>query len=145
MAGLYNRLVRAWESGVCSHCELIFSDGMSGSASMIDGGVRLKRIDYDPQNWVVVDLGKTFDEHYARMWFEDRDKVAKYDLLGQFHFIIAPIRGSKSRYWCSESMAAALQLADPWRYGPNLLYAILSSIPQPAVAGFFTPDAEPQP
>lgn len=54
--GIYSRAVRVIDRGPYSHCELVFSDGMSGSASYIDGGVRLKRIDYDPAHWDFVEL-----------------------------------------------------------------------------------------
>lgn len=129
LPGIYNRLVRWWEPGTCSHCELIFSDGLSGSASLIDGGVRLKAIDYDPANWIILDLGHAFDETYARQWFADRiAERAGYDLLGQFRFVLSPLPDNKRRYWCSESLAAALRLGDAWRFGPNLLQSILTDI-----------------
>lgn len=31
--GLYNRIIRWWERGDYSHCELIFSDGLAASSS----------------------------------------------------------------------------------------------------------------
>lgn len=136
--GLYNRLVRAWEPGDYSHGELIFSDGMAASASFIDKGVRFKQIDFNPDHWDFVDL-RGFDERYARQWFIDHEK-AKYDLRGQMHFVVGPETGDKDRYFCSEAMAAALRLKDPWRYGPNLLHAVLSSPSlNPASAGFLLP------
>lgn len=139
--GIYNRIVKAWEPGDCSHVELIFSDGMSASSSLMDGGVRFKRIDYDPARWIILDLGDRFNEEYARQWFELRVKEgAKYDLLGQLHFVFSPIRGDALAYWCSEAVAAALQLHESWRYGPNILLAVLMSIVnQPAPAGFYLP------
>ena len=41
LPGLYNRLVRWLDRGEFSHCELVFGDGMSASASFMDHGVRL--------------------------------------------------------------------------------------------------------
>ena len=41
LQGIYSRAVRAIDRGPYSHCELVFSDGLSASASYIDGGVRL--------------------------------------------------------------------------------------------------------
>lgn len=55
LPGLYNRLVRWWTDSEYSHCELVFSDGMCGSSSWLDGGVRLKRIELDPDHWDVID------------------------------------------------------------------------------------------
>jgi len=136
--GIYNRLVRAWEPGEYSHCELIFSDGLAASASFMDGGVRFKDIDFHPAHWDIIDLGWA-DEDYARQWFVAHEH-APYDVIGQVHFVISPVRGSKRGYWCSEAMAAALRLKDPWRCGPNLLHAVLSStLLNPASAGFLLP------
>ena len=56
LQGLYSRAARAVDRGPYSHCELVFSDGLSGSASYIDGGVRLKRIDFDPEHWDFIEL-----------------------------------------------------------------------------------------
>ena len=57
IAGIYSRGVRFITKGKYSHCELIFSDGMSASASFMDGGVRFKRIEYDPAHWDIIDVG----------------------------------------------------------------------------------------
>lgn len=131
ISGLYNRVVRWWEPGDCSHCELIFSDGMSASASFMDKGVRFKEIEYDPTRWAIVELGIQFDEAGARQWFELHDKE-EYNVIGQMHFVVSPIRIDHG-YWCSSAVAASLGMKDPWRYGPNLLKAVLSSIAkQPA-------------
>lgn len=138
ISGVYNRFVRAWDSADCSHCELIFSDGLSASASLMDGGVRFKQIDYDPAHWIIIHLGDRFDEAYARQWFEDRVREkAKYDLIGQVHFVFQPYRGDKNRYWCSEAVAAALRLREPWRYSPHGLKLVLLDIVQPASSGLF--------
>lgn len=138
IAGLYNRFVRWWESGPCSHVELIFSDDVAASASMADGGVRFKRIAFDPDHWEIIDLGHLFDEDDARQWFLSRvNEKAGYDLLGQLHFLFAPIHGDKSRYWCSEAVAAALGMREPWRYGPNLLKLVIEELTDPAACGVF--------
>jgi hypothetical protein len=136
--GLYNRLVRSWEPGGSSHAELIFSDGVSASASFMDKGVRFKEIDYDPTKWEIIDLGERFNEDYARQWFELHEDEP-YNLLGQIHFVVSPVR-IDGGYWCSAAMAAALQLVNPWRYGPNLLRDVLVSIvTKPPKGGFLLP------
>ena len=55
-AGAFDATVRWWTRGAYSHVELIFSDGMSASASARDGGVRFKRIEFKPEHWDFVDL-----------------------------------------------------------------------------------------
>lgn len=125
--GIYSRAVRWIDRGPYSHCELVFSDGMSGSASYIDGGVRLKRIDYDTKHWDVVDLpGGAQAEDYARSWFEF-NQGAPYDLMGNLRFVLPWLADSERGWFCSEALAAALKLRDPWRFGPNGLAALLAS------------------
>lgn len=135
VSGLYNRLVRVWERGPHSHVELVFSDGKSASASLIDDGVRFKDINFKHEHWDFIDLAG-FDEVYARQWFVDHEHDP-YDLWGQSRFIISPVKPSERGVWCSEAVAAALQLCEPWRYGVNPLRAVLASpFLNPASAGF---------
>ena len=123
LAGIYNRLVRWIDKGQFSHCELIFSDGLSASASYMDGGVRFKQINFDPALWDFIDLPPE-KEAAARQWF--RDHLGQgYDLAGNIHFILGPVSDSKSKWFCSEAAAAALGMDDPWRYGPNGLATVL--------------------
>lgn len=138
--GIYSRLVRLIDRGPYSHCELVFADGMSGSASFIDGGVRLKRIDYGLDHWDMVDLpGNAQAEDYARSWFEF-NQGAPYDLMGNVRFVLPWLSDSERGWFCSEAMAAALKLKEPWRFGPNGLAAVLrSGYQSPAPAGFFLP------
>lgn len=49
------RLIQWWTGSIYSHCELVV-DGACYSSSAMDGGVRCKRIDLDPEKWDVVDL-----------------------------------------------------------------------------------------
>lgn len=126
VAGLYNRLVRKWERGNYSHVELVFSDGQCASASFEDKGVRFKKIDMDPERWDLVLLPKHL-ELGARLWFMQRSGKIKYDLFGQLRFLIMPITVGNDlrRVWCSEAVAAALDMPNPWRQGPNSLYDAL--------------------
>ena len=117
LQGIYSRAVRWIDRGPYSHCELIFSDGMSGSASYIDGGVRLKRIDYKPEHWDFVELPAE-QEQQARDWFE-RNAGAPYDLMGNVRFVLPFLPDSQRGWFCSEALGAALGWAEPWRFGPN--------------------------
>lgn len=117
VAGVYNRGVRWVDRGPYSHCELVFSDGMAASASWMDGGVRFKRIDFDPEHWDFIDLPQE-KEAAARQWFE-KHKGEKYDLAGNIHFVLGPVPDARSKWFCSEAAMAALGFTDPWRYGPN--------------------------
>lgn len=144
--GLYSRAARFIDRGPYSHCELIFSDGLSASASYIDKGVRMKRIDYDPEHWDIVELAG-FDEQAARDWVEDRLGEG-YDLWGNLRFIFGWVRDDDARWFCSEALMAALGFPEPWRFGPNGAASALrrwqnATQMQPAHAGFFTPHESP--
>lgn len=124
-AGIYSRGVRIATKGKYSHCELIFSDGMSASSSFIDKGVRFKNIEYNLDHWDFITLPSELEDH-ARQWFVDH-KGESYDLLGNIHFLIPVIGDAKIMWTCSESIAAALRMIAPWRYSPNSLHAALTT------------------
>ena len=135
LQGLYSRAVRWIDRGPYSHCELVFSDGLSASASWMDGGVRFKRIGYNPAHWDFIDLPDAA-EPFARDWFR-ANEGAPYDLMGNVRFVLPWLSDSEKGWFCSEAMAAALKIKEPWRFGPNGLAALLLTVhQQPASAGF---------
>jgi len=127
LPGIYNRLVQWWTKSPYSHCELVFSDGLSASSSFMDGGVRFKQINYSTDtHWDFITLPNEL-EHAARKWFEDR-VGAKYDLKGNLGFVIGAVHDSKDKFFCSEACAAALQLGQASLYSPATLYPLLAYI-----------------
>lgn len=125
IAGLYNRGVRIVTKGKHSHCEAIFSDGLSASASFADGGVRFKRIDYDAAHWDFIEIPDCF-EPIMRKWFEDH-LGEPYDILGNVHFVVPFVGDAKFRWCCSEALGASMGMIDAWRYHPSALYSILKT------------------
>jgi len=123
MAGIYNRLVRWIGRGPYSHCELIFSDGLAASASWMDGGVRFKRIEFDPEHWDFIGLDPD-KESTARLWFAEHDGQG-YDLMGNLRFLCGIVRESTDRWYCNEALGASLGMPDPWRLEPNGLAVFL--------------------
>lgn len=121
--GLYNRLVRWWTRGPYSHVEIVFSDGLSASSSFQDGGVRFKRIDYDARKWDMVALPQA-EEQAVRQWFAAH-VGEEYDVLGNAGFVIDALNDGKRRWFCSEAVAAALGIPEPWRFHPNSLASVL--------------------
>lgn len=131
LPGLYNRAVRIVGRGPYSHAELVFAgrDAVergepveSWSASWMDGGVRCKRIAFDPSRWHFVALPRA-DAAQAREWFLTHDGEP-YDLAGNVRFVFPLIPDSRRGWFCSEAIAAALGWAEPWRYEPNHLVTI---------------------
>lgn len=124
IAGLFNRAVRWWLGGKYSHTELVFSDGYSGSSSWLDGGVRLKKIDFDPAKWDLFDIGTDAMEAFALHWFLT-NQGAKFDLLGLLGFIWRRGTRDNGKWFCSASVAAALGYEESYRIDPCLLPIIL--------------------
>lgn len=121
--GIYNRLVRARGRGPHSHMELIFSDGLSGSSSFADGGVRLKKIDYSTDRWDILDLPPEWEAR-ARRYIEAR-LGRKYDLMGNVHLMFGFLPDSSDREFCSELGMGALGFDQAFRFEPNAAYVIL--------------------
>ena len=123
MAGLYNRAVRLWTRSAYSHAEIVFGDGMAASSSFLDGGVRFKRIAFDPDHWDFVKI--VGDEAVARQWFADHEGKA-YDLIGNLGFVVGFIRDGSDKWSCAESIAEALGYLESWRYSPAILRSAIS-------------------
>jgi hypothetical protein len=121
--GLYSKGVRYIEEGDFSHCELVFSDGVSASASFIDGGVRYKDIKYTSGDWVFVDVSWA-DEKKAREYF-DKHEGYGYDVSGNIHFLFGVVGDSEDKKFCSEAVAEALGIDSAWLLAPNALYHVL--------------------
>lgn len=139
LPGLYSRGVRLIGRGPYSHVELVFADVaaiqsgepcLSGSASYMDGGVRLKRIAYTSGNWHFFPLPWA-DPEAALTWFEAHDG-AGYDLVGNLRFLLPVIQDGSGRWFCSEAGAAALGLEEPWRYEPNHLVTVCRHLTEKA-------------
>lgn len=132
LAGVFNRLVRWWTRGPYSHVELIINPLVQHrglytcySSSAMDGGVRTKLIDLCPARWDIVELNPAlYDAEAARIWYL-LHMGAKFDFRGIFGGVIRSVADDREKYFCSESVAAALGFDEPWRFDPNTLYAVL--------------------
>jgi hypothetical protein len=77
-----DRLIKWWDAGIYSHCEVVFSDGLWASASFMDGmKVRGKRITPAEGHWDYLTLPASYEQP-ARDFFEKTEGIA-YDLFGQ--------------------------------------------------------------
>ena len=125
LQGLYSRLTRFIDRGIYSHCELVFSDGVSASASFLDGGVRFKTITYKPEHWDFIEIPTAY-EKLARDWFHKHENDP-YDLWGNVRFAIGLFRDTRKAWFCSEAVMAALGFQEAYRYGPSGMAATLKS------------------
>ena len=121
-----DKVIQWWDGGIYSHCEIVFSDGLWASASYADGKQVRGKYKMPNENWDYIPLPASYEQG-ARGFFE-KTKGMPYDLFGRIRFIVAPYRGDGNKYWCSEWVAEALGLREPWRYGPNGLYNVLCTL-----------------
>ena len=121
LKGIYNRLGRFIDRGPYSHTELVFTDRLSGSASYVDKGIRIKKIGYSSVgNWDFLPIPDEngFLEEKALKWYKDH-LGCKYDVMGNIRFATNFARDSHDKWFCSESNLAALGFPEPFRYGPS--------------------------
>lgn len=124
LAGVYNRVTRLIDRGPYSHCELLFSCGLSASSSFIDGGVRFKDIAYTTtKNWDFLPLPNA-DEPKAFFWFMSH-RGLPYDVWGNLRFASNFARDCPDKWFCSEAVMAALGYSEAYRYGPSGMATLL--------------------
>ena len=130
LPGLYNRLGRFIDRGPYSHTELVFSNELSGSSSYLDGGVRIKQINYsNVGNWDFLPIPDPTGvlESTAWTWYI-ANKGSKYDILGNLRFATNLARDSHNKWFCSESNLAALGFPESFRYGPSGAASLLEHV-----------------
>lgn len=117
-----DKIIRFVTRSPYSHCELV-SDGIWYSTSPRDLRVRAKEIVPNPLSWDYVEV-KGNKARVITLYLET--KGAKYDWLGIIFAQLLPFGlHSKKRWFCSEWCAAALELKEPHKYSPALLYKYL--------------------
>ena len=122
---VFNRLISWRTASPYSHCELVHC-GLSYSASLRDGGVRVKAIDFDPASWDFIELPQASAERLAAVM---RETIGhRYDMLGCVlgRGLDAPIE-DKTKWFCSEWCAHALGFSEPWRYSPAMLASVFGA------------------
>lgn len=113
-----NAIIRWWTKSAYSHCELVIGD-VSYSSSLRDGGVRAKRIDYNPDRWDFVDLPWGTENDVQMLYAQTKDEPYGWlDLLWRQVFNRP---GDSIGWFCSEWCAAALGLPAPQSYSPATL------------------------
>ena len=113
-----NAIIRWWTKSAYSHCELVIGD-VSYSSSLRDGGVRAKRIEFDPAHWDFVAIPWA-TEHEVKMLYAqtDGEPYGWLDLLWRQVFNRP---GNSIGWFCSEWCAAALGLPAPQSFSPATL------------------------
>ena len=113
-----NALIRWWTRSPYSHCEIVIGD-MGYTSSLMDGGVRAKRIQFAPEHWDFVELPWAH-ELKVKAFFAQTDS----EPYGWPDLVLRQVlnRGGDSPgYFCSEWCAAALGLPNPQTFNPGTL------------------------
>jgi hypothetical protein len=125
-------LVRWWTNGPYSHVEIITKTNDQGQSYTLSAvlkanavrGVWQTLVDSD---WDFVELD--IDPAVVESWFDDKIKQGcKYDLLGLIGFVLRRNQYSKNKYFCSETVADSVGVAEGWRYDPNALKPIIDKL-----------------
>lgn len=128
-ANIYDKLICIWTLSKYSHCEVIFSDGISFSSSPRDGGCRYKNITYKPNNWDIYDLAIDNEHEGILRNFCDRQVGKKYDWRGIFFSVFLPLdKHNPNRWFCSEVLATLFKIEGPSFCTPDDLYEALEEI-----------------
>ena len=123
-------LIRFLTRGRYSHCEIAVrlpetADGQEYecySASLRDGGVRMKTMPLPADKWDLIPLDDAvLHAHTVGLYL--RTAGQGYDLPGAFGVVFG-LRENRKRWFCSEWVGKALGLAESWRFSPNDLAVI---------------------
>ena len=123
-----DKLIGVVDGSEYSHVELVIlrKKGLSTyydcfSSHVADGGVRTKQMLLNGNKWDLIPVPDTVDLVYAFEFFKENAR-GKYDYLGLFTTILNWWPHGKKRWFCSELIAAMLQLPHPERTGIKKLY-----------------------
>lgn len=113
-----NALIRWWTRSIYSHCELVIGD-LAYSSSMMDGGVRGKIIEFDPEHWDFIELPWADTIGVMLLYSQTRDQP--YGWLDLLWRQVLNRPGDSRGWFCSEWCAAALGIPNPQIYSPASL------------------------
>ena len=130
--GITNRLIRYGTRSIYSHSELCIGNPFESqvlcvSASGVDGGVRGKVMQLNPDSWDILPLPWVSEQRVLDVLEEEDD--CGYDYSGVFRFAVPWVPDlilmpSDSKWFCSELIAYTMLLSEPWRYSPAELHSI---------------------
>lgn len=113
-----------------THVEAIHAEHDDGtttiaSSSLRDGGVRTKRVQLNPDHWLIVDVPQ-WDVEQSIAWFALHDGLP-YDWRGAVATVL-PGAGRSNEWFCNEAVGASIGLRSPETFGPHQFAAIAFSL-----------------
>jgi hypothetical protein len=116
-----NHIGRYLDKGPYSHAEMVYSDGLSGSSSVVDKGVRFKHIQYRSVgcwDFIPIPDPRGTIETASRRWMQSKEGC-KYDYAGNVRFAFGWIYDHPDKWFCSEACMASLGVPRAFTYGPT--------------------------
>lgn len=126
--GVVDRVIRFFTKSGYSHSELCVGHPFCGpvdclSSSSAEGGVRIKRMQLNPEKWDLIAL-PWVDEATYRAFYADHGG-RDYDWLGTVRTILPFVgREHPTKWFCSEVCAAIMGTGDAWRMHPGVLHVV---------------------
>ena len=122
-ARLSDWIIRTLTRSPYSHCEIAVDKGNGQyncySASIRDGGVRLKTMPLPADKWDLIPVNQQ-DAYIDVLNYFAQTRGKPYDFIGACGVVLG-IKGSLKKWLCSEWCAAALGVQYPDRYSPQAL------------------------
>ena len=123
---LANMMIRFWTRSNASHSEIKVG-GSSFSSSIMDGGVRSKRINFDDENWELLPLPWVRESDVVQYFAQTKDiKYGWWDLICR-QFMHLPFSDGKGQF-CSEWCAEAIGLKSGREFSPDTLRSVCMDI-----------------
>ena len=113
------KLICFWTRSPYSHCEIAL-DGWCYSSSIMDGGVRRKKIDLTPPWWEIVDLPGVFPEQVLSCYRKTQGQPYGWLDLICNQILRLPVHDQPGEF-CSSWCAAALDLHSDNLWTPGML------------------------
>ena len=133
------RLVQKGEYWRVTHVEAILKEHEDGSvdigsASLRDGGVRIKKnVRLNPEHWIIMHV--PWNKITACQWFKEH-QGAPYNTLGAFATAIPAQLSQGGQYFCNQAVGAPF-MKDAHIFGPSQFAAILDTIGYDVTDSFF--------
>lgn len=105
------------------------------SASLREGGVRVRYSPLDPKNWVAIDVPGWDVERSLN--FIRAHAGAKYDLRGALATVFLNSH-AEDRWFCNELVGASVGITSPEIFGPAQFMALALSMPGAKVSSILT-------
>ena len=135
------RLVQKGSFRRVTHVEAILEEHADGSitigsASLRDGGVRVKTVKLNPDHWIIIDV-PSWDVAKARLWFVDHAGQA-YDWRGAFVTWLPATWDREDQWFCNEAVGASVGVVDPDIHGPSQFASMALSFGRDVTKEFFS-------